>query len=150
VPASKADTEAVRKLVEAYNAAVSADNGAKGCELLTAKEQQSLTTGSTQKSCAEVLTSMCKQSSQEKFVSPTVQVSSVIRSRKFPGAHTTEGPSVTFDVRTAVGVTIQAQDTIEHERGAWKLDSSGARSWTTAGLSESSRSKIRNLADACL
>lgn len=150
VSASKGDTEAVRKLVETYNAAVAADNGTKGCELLTAKERQSLTEGVGQKSCAEFVTSACKQVAKEKFVSPKVKVISVIQSRKFAGPHPDEGPSVSFSVSTAAGVTIQAQDQLEREHGVWRLDSNGGRSWTTAGVSASSRSKIIGLAGVCL
>lgn len=150
VPASRADTEAVTKLVETYNAAVASDNGAKGCELLSTKERQSLTEGTSRKTCAEFITSTCRRAAGEKFVSPTVKLISVIRSRKSPGTHTDEGPSVSFSVSTAAGVTIRAQDQLEREHGVWRLDSNGGRSWATAGVSQSSRSKIIGLAGVCL
>lgn len=151
VPASKADTQAVTKLVESYNAAVAADNGTKGCELMSAKEQKQLMMSTGQKTCAEVLTSECKQPSQEKFVSPAVKVTSVTLSSKYPDIRSApQGPTVVFSVSTAAGVAVQSNDTLEREHGVWRLNSSGGKSWTLSGVSESSRAKLSQLAAVCM
>lgn len=149
-PASSADTAAITRLVQAYQAAVAGDDGAKGCELLTEEQQKSVAEFSTDKSCAEGLAKVCKHSVQEKVLSPSANVTSVQVGPGAGGTGTVNGEdSVSFTTTSTEGVTVSVQDPARREDGIWKLDANGSFS-ASGGSTKTSSSKVRDLANVCL
>ncbi|HEY7892015.1 MAG TPA: hypothetical protein VIC05_07380 [Solirubrobacteraceae bacterium] len=127
-----------------------ADDGEKACGLLTAEAKQSITLG-THKSCGEILSRMCNRTKQEKLTSPSVRVTNVQQGS--PGTPSSTAPSentVSFSVKTSLGVDIQIQDTFQREHGAWRLDSNGSTSYATGGVRQSSLASIRNITSYCV
>ncbi len=146
----RVETAAITKLVESYHASVHADDGEKACGLLTAEAKQSITLG-THKSCGEILSRMCNRTKQEKLTSPSVRVTNVQQGS--PGTPSSTAPSentVSFSVKTSLGVDIQIQDTFQREHGAWRLDSNGSTSYATGGVRQSSLASIRNITSYCV